>query len=270
MTIKLVAIDLDDTLLGSDLRISEGAVRSIRELRERGIRITLATGRMFRSARPYALELGMDVPLITYQGALVKNAVSDQVLFHRPVPEPWGHAVGVVAREAGCHYQAYFDDDLYMEKLTPEGQAYANLAGVTPIIEPDLLERIKAQEPTKLLIINDDIPKLQLMEAQMHRSLGDWLYITRSKPNYLEFMNLEATKGQALRAVCNYFDVDRLDVMAIGDSFNDIEMLKFAGLAVVMGNAPQEVKRYADYVTESNDEDGVARALQRLVLGNDV
>jgi len=270
MAIKLVAIDLDDTLLGTDLKISDGAVRSIRELRERGIWITLATGRMFRSARPYALELGMDVPLITYQGALVKNAVSDQVLFHRPVPEPWGHAVGEAAREAGCFYQAYFDDNLYMERLTSEGEAYANMAGVTPVIEPDLLGRIKEQEPTKLLIINNDIPQLQQMEMQMRRSFGDRLYITRSKPYYLEFMNTEATKGRALKVVSEYFGVDRLEVMAIGDSFNDIEMLKFAGLAVVMGNAPQKVKRYADYVTESNDEDGVAMAIQRLVLENGV
>ena len=266
MTIKLVAMDLDDTLLDSRLQISGQTTRMLRQVVERGTKITLATGRMFRSARRYAVELGMDVPLITYQGALVKNAFSDEILFHRKMPGDMVTPVVNTAREAGLHYQVYFDDNLYMESLTREGQAYAELAGVTPVVDKDLPTRLTYEEPTKLIIINHNLPVLQQMETQLQQRFAKQLYITRSKPHYLEFMNKEATKGRALQAVSEYFSIDRQAVMAIGDSYNDIEMLKWAGVGVAVGNAPPEVKQYADYVTVSNDEDGVAAALQHLIL----
>ncbi|MGE5543526.1 MAG: Cof-type HAD-IIB family hydrolase [Bacillota bacterium] len=266
MTIRLVAMDLDDTLLDSRLQISHQTARMLQRVVERGIKITLATGRMFRSAQRYAVQLGMNVPLITYQGALVKNAFSDEVLFHRKVPLNMVIPVVAAAREAGYHYQVYFDDNLYMESLTPEGQAYAELAGVTPVVDKDLLTRLTYEEPTKIIIINYNLPALQQMETQLQQRFSEQLYITRSKPHYLEFLNKEATKGRALQAVSEYFAIDRRDVMAIGDSYNDIEMLKWAGIGVAVGNAPPEVKRHADYVTVSNDEDGVAAALQHLIL----
>lgn len=266
MAIRLVAMDLDDTLLDSRLQISDQTTRMLRRVVDQGVKITLATGRMFRSARRYAVELGMDVPLITYQGALVKSAVSDEVLYHRSVPADMSIPVVDTAREAGYHYQVYFDDHLYMESLTPEGQAYAELAGVIPVIDKDLPIRLNNREPTKIIIINSNLPALQQMETHLQQRFSEQLYITRSKPNYLEFMNKEATKGRALQAVSEYFAIDRQEVMAIGDSYNDIEMLKWAGVGVAVGNAPPEVKRYADYVTASNDEDGVAAALQHLVL----
>ncbi len=268
MAIRLVAMDLDDTLLDSRLQISDHTTVMLRRVVDRGIRITLATGRMFRSARRYAVQLGMDVPLITYQGALVKNAVSGEVLYHRKVPGDMIQPVIDAARAAGYHYQVYFDDNLYMECLTPEGQAYAELAGVPPMVDKDLPNRLTYEEPTKIIIINENLPALQQMEMQLQQRFSGQLYITRSKPHYLEFMNQEATKGRALQAVSEYFAIDRQDVMAIGDSYNDIDMLKWAGVGVAVGNAPPEVKKYADYVTASNDEDGVAAALQHLVLKN--
>jgi Cof subfamily protein (haloacid dehalogenase superfamily) len=104
------------------------------------------------------------------------------------------------------------------------------------------------------------------MEASFKSFFSDQLYITRSKPHYLEILNRKATKGQGLRAVCDYFGIDCREVMAIGDSYNDIEMLKVAGTAVVVENAPSAVKEFAHHITASNDRDGVALALQHLIL----
>jgi len=266
MGIKLVAIDLDDTLLDSRLQISPETTRILQQVADRGIKITLATGRMFCSARPYAVKLGIDVPLITYQGALVKKAFADEVLYHRRVPGDMVLPVVNTAREAGYHYQVYYDDKLYMESLTPEGLAYAELAGVVPVVDRDLPVRLAYEEPTKIIIINNDQRALQQMEAELKEHFAGLLYITRSKPHYLEFMNKEATKGRALQAVSEYFAIDRRDVMAIGDSYNDIDMLKWAGIGVAVSNAPPEVKRHADYVTTSNDENGVAAALRHFIL----
>ncbi len=260
MAIKLVAIDLDDTLLDSCLRVSEATMDVLRRVNEQGVLVTLATGRMFRSARPYALRMGMDVPLITYQGAMIRFAVSEEPLIHCTVSSQLAWEVSQLAREAGYHYQAY------MERLTTEGEAYARLAGVSPVIQPALRDLLKQREPTKVLIISDDLPELQRMEQTFKGRYDNQLYITRSKPNYLEILNCRSTKGQGLLAVSEYYGIDRRDVMAIGDSYNDIEMLKFAGTAVVVANAPPEVKGFADHLTASNDDEGVAQALERWVL----
>lgn len=265
MGIKLVAIDLDDTLLDSRLQISPETIRMLQQAANRGIKITLATGRMFCSARPYAVKLGINVPLITYQGALVKKAFADEVLYHRQVPGDLAAPVVEAAREAGYHYQVYFDDNLYMERLTPEGQAYAELAGVRPVVDRDLPVRLAYEEPTKIIIISNDQRALQQMETRLKQHFAGLLYITRSKPHYLEFMNKEATKGRALQAVSEYFAINRRDVMAIGDSYNDIDMLQWAGIGVAVGNAPPEVQCHADYVTISNDENGVAAALRHFI-----
>lgn len=266
MRIRLVAVDLDDTLLDSGLKISPECRQSLTEVRKMGVHITLATGRMFCSARPYALELEMDVPLITYQGALVKNAVSEEVLYFCPVPCDLGYRAAREVREKGFHYQTYYDDRLYMERLTPEGEAYARLAGVEPVIEPALLDLIKTREPTKIVIINNDAGRLRQLQAYLTGKLGPVAHITLSKPNFLEVMNPEATKGKALQKVAEYLGIDRSEVMAIGDSYNDLDMLTWAGIGVAVGNAHEEVKAAADFVTASNDEHGVAEALHRFII----
>jgi len=107
------------------------------------------------------------------------------------------------------------------------------------------------------------------LEAVLRERFGRELYITRSKPYYLEMLHPEATKGRALRVVAGYFGIPRQEVIAIGDSFNDLDMIRYAGLGVVMENAREEVKRFADYVTRSNEDDGVAEVLEKFVLGRE-
>jgi Cof subfamily protein (haloacid dehalogenase superfamily) len=263
MDISLVAIDLDDTLLDSGLQVSPECQRALRQVGEQGVMVTLATGRMFRSAVKYARFLARDLPLITYQGALVKKAVSGEEIYHKVVPCHLAHQVLDMVRETGCHFQAYFDDLLHMERLTPEGQDYAAMSGVTPVIDPALPEMIERRPTTKLLFI-DEPQRLIALEQQLKSVFSGQLYITRSKPNYLEIMNYEATKGRALQAVCDYYHLSREQVMAVGDSYNDMDMLSWAGVGVAMANAPEEVKKVADFITASNDDDGVAQALRHF------
>lgn len=264
---RLVAVDLDDTLLKNDLRISPRVKESIWKARELGVEVTLATGRMFRSAVPYAEELGLNLPLITYQGALVKNSRSGEVLYYRPVPQHLVKPVLETVRPLGYHLQMYYEDQLCMEKLTREGEDYARMAGVEAVLVEDLEKA--CPEPTKILVVEYHEPRLQELEAVLRERFGRELYITRSKPYYLEMLHPEATKGRALRVVAGYFGIPRQEVIAIGDSFNDLDMIRYAGLGVVMENAREEVKRFADYVTRSNEDDGVAEVLEKFVLGRE-
>lgn len=266
MTIKLVALDLDDTLLDDGLKISPDCRRTIQAVRSRGVRITISTGRMFKSALPYAEQLDIDVPLITYQGAWVKNSRSGEILYYKPVPTHLAGEIIEYFQARGIHVHSYYNDHLVMEKLTPEGAAYAALAGVEIRLVESLRAELETAEAMKIMAISHQERQLLAMQDHLQGMYGDKLHITRSKPHFLELMHPEADKARALQVIANYYGIGRHEVMAIGDSFNDLEMIKWAGLGVAMGNAVPVVKAAADYITRSNEEEGVAEALQRFVL----
>jgi hypothetical protein len=266
MSIKLVALDLDDTLLDSGLKISEDCVRAIQEVRRRGVRVTISTGRMYSSALPYAQQLEIDVPLITYQGAWVKNTLSGEVLYFKPVPRKPAIEVMKYFKIAGVHCHSYYNDQLVMESLSAEGKFYSQLAGVEIVLVDDLIARLDTEDAMKIMAISHDEKQLLDMERNLKLDYGDNLHITRSKPYFLEVMHVQANKAKALEVVARHYGIHRQEVMAIGDSYNDLEMIEWAGLGVAMGNAFEPVKEAADFVTTSNEEEGVAEALRRFVL----
>lgn len=268
MSIKLVAIDLDDTLLNSGLQISAQSIEAIKQVQEKGIIVTLATGRMFVSALPYArqLETERDIPIITYQGALVKASNSGKVLYYRPLPMDKAIEIMKYFKKSKVHYQAYFNDQLCMESLTEEGLDYSCLAGVKPVIVKNLIDEAARQETCKILAVIENEKLLLDMELELRGIYTRDLYITRSKPYYLEIMDPQANKGDALRVIAEHYNIDRKEVLAIGDSYNDMAMIEWAGIGVAMGNARKSVMETADYITSSNEEEGVAEALYRFIL----
>ncbi len=265
MAVQLVAIDLDDTLLDSKLHISPRCADDIQALREQGVLVTLATGRMYRSALRYAEELGMDLPLITYQGALVKHTRTGEILYFRPVGEMAAQVMEFLKAQ-GIYFHTYFDDRLCVENHSPEAIAYSQLAGVELTLWPDLITASRTQPTLKIMAISEQTSRLDPVEADLKTRFGEELYITRSKMHYLEIMHRDANKARALQLVAEHYGIPQTDVLAIGDSYNDLGMLAWAGLGVAVGNAPPLVKAAADHVTLSNDEDGVAEALERWAL----
>lgn len=263
---KLIAVDLDDTLLNDRLEVTPRTRLALGQAHGAGVVITLATGRMYRSALPFTLDLGIEVPIITYQGALVKNACSGEVLLERLVPLDRAREVLAEGYEAGVHINLYLDDTLFVDSITPEGAGYAELAGVEMHPVGNLLAFLD-REPAKILFIAEP-DLLDGLRDRLRAKFADSLYITKSKPRYLEFMHPGATKGRALEALAEKLGCAASEVMAIGDSYNDLDMFRYAGMAVAMGNAPGEVKERAGYVTDTNNCDGVAKALEELVLNN--
>jgi len=261
-----VAIDLDDTLLDSGLKIADNCLRAISEVQQRGILVTLATGRMYRSALPYARQIKVDIPLITYQGGLVKNSRSQEVIYYRPLPSAPAAEVVRFFRSKRVHYHSYLEDQLMMETLTEEGLYYESLSGIKAVMVDDLVTVAGSGDAMKIMAVTEDRKLLLSMERELKDRYGEKLNITRSKPFFLEVMAREANKADALRVVASHYHVSRAEVMAIGDSYNDLEMLEWAGVGVAMGNAWEAVKEAADFVTRSNDEDGVAEALRKYIL----
>ncbi|OPY55732.1 MAG: Sugar phosphatase YidA [Pelotomaculum sp. PtaU1.Bin035] len=262
---KLVAADLDDTLLDDNLQLTGRVKEAIVAVRAAGVQFTISTGRMYRSAVPYARELGLDLPLITYQGALVKNALSGEVLLYRPLPLIFARDIIARIHELGYHLNAYLDDVLYMENDTPEGRRYSQISGIKPELVGDLL-KILDRDPTKIVAIAGE-PQLDRLNAELAPLYAGKVHIAKSKPFFLEFSHPLATKGHALKTLAGHFGIKREEIMAVGDSYNDLEMLEYAGLGVVVANARDEIKKRAGYVTIAPNGEGVAEALEKFVLG---
>ena len=261
---KLVANDLDDTLLTDDRRITAATKAALTEAASRGTVITLATGRMYASASAVARELGINVPLITYQGALVKNALVGKVLYERNLPEAIALDLLDYCLQNELHLQGYVDDRLYAREDNDKIKAYCELSKIPYTIAPDF-ERIIRQPQTKMLII-DEPDKLDIIADELRAKYRAGAHITKSKPHFLEIMHPEGTKGHALRFLAEYYGCSLAETIAIGDSWNDHDMIEVAGLGVAMANAVDSLKQVADYVTDSNNDDGVKAVIDRFIV----
>lgn len=262
--IKLVAIDLDGTLLKNDLTISPRAEEAIKAAAAKGVYVTICTGRMYASALPYIKQLNMELPIITYNGAFVKHSVTGQVLYEKLLPSHMAKDIYLRAKKYKLHSNIYANDRLYVDCLNKWADNYARKVGVEINIVEDMVEFLE-DDPIKIVSIAEPAA-LKDLEQELSDVYGDKLYITSSLPTFLEILHPDATKGKGLEAVARYFGISRECVMGIGDSFNDVEMFNYAGFSVVMGNGEEEVKKIADYVTCSNDDDGVAEAIEKFVL----
>lgn len=264
MAIKLVALDLDDTLLDHSNAVSPRTREIIRQAVGQGVTVTVATGRMYVSALPFAQQLGLDVPLITYNGALIKSALSGETLMHTPIEEETALAVLELFRKKGWYIQSYLNDTLYVAERDEKARYYENLAGVKAVPVGQALYTMKG-DPTKLLALSEP-GEIKIINETVHAAFGSRLYAAVSKPNYLEMANPAVNKGRALAFLAATLGVEQHEVMAVGDSVNDLDMLEYAGLGVAMGNASDKVKAAANAVTCGNDADGVAEAIIKYVL----
>lgn len=264
MTIKLVALDLDDTLLDSKLAISPRACEAIRKAIAQGVTVTIATGRMHRSALPFARQLGLDVPLITYNGALIKSSLSGETLLHQPIDQELARQALTLCREHDWYIQSYINDEIYVAELGKYAEDYCRISGVPAIAVGDRLYAAEGR-PSKLLAMSTEQGAVDIRNI-FHSIFGHRLSIVISKPTYVEITDPLANKGQALAFLAAKLGIEREEIMAVGDSGNDFDMVKYAGWGVAMGNATAAVKEAARLETLSNDADGVAEAIEKYVL----
>ena len=265
---KLLALDLDGTLIGESPEISARSAQAVQEAARLGVKVTLATGRMYRAARPYAEQLGIVAPLICYQGAQIREPVSGEIISETGVDREIALEVLRYARENGYHVNVFAGDELYMAELTPEGRFYIDRAKVEPNIVGDLAEWLD-RDVLKLVLITDEPTTLKIIDELSER-FGERLYVTRSFPNYAETISPDASKGKALTYLARRLDIPLENVMAIGDDLNDIDMVAAAGLGVAMRNSAPDVISNAQFVTGTVDEDGVATAIERFIVGKGV
>ncbi|XID93108.1 Cof-type HAD-IIB family hydrolase [Paenibacillaceae bacterium WGS1546] len=265
MPYRLIAADLDDTLLTDELTVTEATRKALKDAIARGVHFTIATGRMYDSARQVARQVGLNVPIITYQGSLIKNLLDEEVLYERSIPVDVAREVYEICLEKGLHLQSYIDDKLYVAEENDKIRGYIQLSKTPYTVEPDFARIVAHPKQTKLLII-DEPAKLDAMMPGLKARFGDQVHLTKSKPNYLEFLHPEGTKGHALRFLAAHYGIPIEETIALGDAMNDHEMIAAAGLGVAMANAVPALKEIADYVTLSNNEEGVKHVIEKFVL----
>lgn len=265
MAIRLVAVDLDDTLLDSGGTISPRTLETIAACRRAGVTVTIASGRMFCSLVPFADRIGDNLPIIAYNGGLVRESRTGHTLCHRPIDETLAAEVLALCRDRRWYVQTYLDDRLYVESRDDDrARAYEKLADITAVPLGDAYWDLRG-EPTKMLLI-DDAERMAAIAAEMRERFRGRLSLPRSKPGFLEVVDRGVDKGRALAFLADRMGLNREEVMAVGDGENDVAMLHWAGLGVAVANGAALALEKADVVTASNDDEGLAQALERYVL----
>lgn len=260
---RLLALDLDGTLLTMDLRIDPRDEAALAAARAGGLLVAAATGRPYSGAAPWVDRLGLTEPLICYQGAQVRAPGGGMLLDHGIAHEL---AMEVVrfCRERRLHINAYRDDRLLVEHDTAEGREYAEHSGLEPHIVPDLDQAMGPTTP-KLVIVADEATVERLLPVIRERWRGR-LFAATSLPTYLEMTVPGADKGTALEFVARRLGVPREQVVAAGDGRNDRPMLEWAGLGAAVRGAPSELSAVADLEIGPPLTGGIADLLQRLDL----
>ncbi|WP_413371888.1 Cof-type HAD-IIB family hydrolase [Paenibacillus taichungensis] len=245
---KLLALDMDGTVLNSNHEISEHTCEWIHRAIQNGVAVMFATGREVQSIEPYVQQLGLKSPLVSVNGSEVWHAPGNLMARHS-LEEDWVKEMHELAVEKKCRYWAYTVKDVYTTANWPE--RIERLHG-----DPWLKFGFHCDDPECLLDVHSTLDATGRYE------------LTNSSPRNIEVNPKGINKASGLREVCQLLGIRMEEVVACGDSLNDLEMIRAAGLGIAMGNAQDAVKRAADGVTGTNDEDGVAQLIQTYLVNS--
>jgi Cof subfamily protein (haloacid dehalogenase superfamily) len=264
---KLIAIDMDGTLLNEKKEISNRCKEDIRKLKDKGISVVLATGRPFHGILSYINDLSLldeNDFVVTYNGALVQNTKADKILKMSPLSVDSYKELYAVSKELDVNIHALTESSV----LTPKNNPYTHIESTInkiPTIEEPVDDIDGSRNIIKVMFI-DDPKRLDDILPQVPDWVVEKYSILRSAPIFLEFLDKGVDKGVGVSLIAKQLGIEPKEVMAIGDAGNDIAMIEYAGLGIAMGNATDDVKSVADYITLSNEEDGVAHVIEKFIL----
>jgi len=262
---KLLAIDVDGTLLTSAGELTQRTVAALKNAKAQGIEIILATGRMCCSGLVFARQLGLTAPCVFYNGAMITNPVTQEVYFRQEISEVFVARVSEFFRQKGWYLQKYVNDTLCVVDDSDEHcRYYISIAKVTP--KPLGQKFWEMNTPsTKLLGCSNSQEQLYTMLEETKQKFGQELYVASSWKRFVELMHPQVNKARSVERAAKMLGIRQQEVACFGDSSNDIEMLRWAGLGVAMGNAAEEIKQASDAVAKSNDDDGLAQFVEQFL-----
>ena len=266
MQYKFTAADMDGTLLNDENEITKHTMETIRLAISQGLIFSICTGRPIQGVERYLRQLGIQGPVITYNGAMILDSATGRVLYRQELDRKDGRRI----LETGLNYNTtmciWSDNKLYGNQLNERIHKYSQAANVTPILMPSI-DELLSQGITKILWY-DDTSKIQQIEKELQET-APFQNVTfcTSKPFYLEFFSSKVSKAAAIDRISELYGFTKTETIAIGDGFNDLSMIRHAALGAAMANAPEGVKECADYITtRTNNQDGVAEVLEKFIL----
>lgn len=265
MTYKMLVLDVDDTLLNSDHVISEKTFTKLMDFQKAGHILVLASGRPKASLIQTALDLKLDhydSHIISYNGADVTTVQNNLSLFNQPLDPKDQPEIVKFIQANDLIVIGYHGDGIKADRPNDYSHIESELTGLDYEYDPTYFEQNDLAQPKFMGVGAPAI--VQDLHKQLNNRFNEATYVTTSKPFYLEFMHKDVSKGQSLLRLCDHLGIDIKDVIAVGDSNNDVTMIETAGLGVAMGNATDELKGLADFVTDSNDEDGIIRVIDEF------
>ena len=261
--VRAVAMDLDGTVLDETFTPSARTAAAIAAVEAAGIACLIATGRMFVSARRIAAQLGIRRPLVCYQGALVADPVSGEVLVHRPIEAPLAREIlRAMPTEHARHSNLYIDDELYVWEENEATLRYSQVSGVEMHIVGPLADWI--ERPTTKIVTVGRPDDMDVLRDELQPLFGSRAFIAKSLPYFLEFAAPGVSKASGLALLADLLGFSAEQAVAVGDAENDREMLDWAGCGLAVANASDLLKGEADAVIPSVHDDGVAQLLEAL------
>ncbi|ADL50435.1 sugar-phosphatase [Clostridium cellulovorans] len=266
---KLIALDMDGTLLRDDKTVSPAVFDAIQAAKAKGAKVVLATGRPIKGVDKYLTHLNLKEAgdyVATFNGALVQDTFTGDVISHITMNHDDLITIYEASRELRTHVHFFDKNTLYtpnkdISKFTVH-EAFMNDVSLNYINIEDVNKDIVI---SKVMMI--DYPEiLDRVVTELPKELVEKYTIVRSAPFFLEFLNIDANKGNGIMLLANKLGIKQEEVICVGDAGNDIHMVEYAGLGVAMGNATDDLKAVANYITKSNNEDGVAHVINEFIL----
>ena len=260
---KMIAIDIDGTLLNNDKKILFETKQDIIKAYDKGIIICICTGRAYPAAKRYVDELGLDIPLILYNGSRILMNNGAEIIFNKTIDKEVSNGVfDIINMNDGtcCFWK---EDTLYFNKNNEYTVYYENLTGIKPTIINDYDETLF--DNINKFIWFDTPQNLEFIKNNILNNVVG-IDCFKSQSHILEIVPKDVNKGEAIKILSSYYNIDISGVIAIGDDENDVSMIIAAGLGVAMGNAKVCVKEVADYITLSNEENGVGKVINEFIL----
>ncbi len=266
--IRLIATDLDDTLLNEKNQLTERTLNALRAAMAAGCGVTLSSGRMMEAMLPFAQRIGVNAPMLLYNGAMLYNHSTDETLYATRVPYEIALGVARIVEDAGSYVQVYPGKGYYCTELLERTHVYARQINVPAI--PTHMPMSKWLEAhsgdvQKLLVIDTSAENADALQARLRKAYPHGASFLKSKPHYIEIMPEGVNKGASMAKLAELLGLKPEEVMCFGDGQNDVPMLQYAGAGWAMANGCEEARACTPLIAPPNSEDGVAQVIERYL-----
>lgn len=270
---KLFCTDMDGTLLNNEGKVSEENKMAIKMAQDRGVKVAICTGRLFTSANYFAEIVGTKVPLICANGAYVREKDKDEIIYMSVLGADNCKKVLSIAKKYGLYPHFNTSDTVFTEKIIYSSEVYFKMNKTLPKEMQIKIQVVDDWEETfeenknyilKCIVVDDDIEKIKSAKSEL--ALEEELEVVSSRENNIEIMCKGVSKGRAVEILAGYYNINKEEVICIGDNENDISMLKYAGVGIAMANGEEKVQEIADFITDTNENSGVAKAIEKFIL----